>query len=78
MQPFEMRTTFFAMRLLNDPSQVHDTAFIQNGNEFGKRKTEGERERERTGGECEEECGWERVAAWVKKFNVWSNIYEGL
>ncbi len=37
-QPFEIRTTFFEMRLLNDTSQMHNTSFIQNGREWGERK----------------------------------------
>ncbi len=36
-QPFEMRTTFFEMCLLNDASQMCDTSFIQNGDEEGER-----------------------------------------
>ncbi len=46
-----MRTSFFEIPLFNDASQVHDTSFIQNGKEWGESKTEGERERERMGGE---------------------------
>jgi len=46
-----MRTTFCEMRLFNDTFQKHDTFFIQNGKEWGKSKTEGERERKRTGTE---------------------------
>ncbi len=44
-QPFEMRTTFFVMHLLNDASQVHNTSFIQNRKEWGESKTDRERER---------------------------------
>jgi hypothetical protein len=47
-QPFELRTQFFEMCLLNDASQMHDTFFIRNGKEWGESKTEG---RERTGEE---------------------------
>ncbi len=50
-QPFETRTTFFEMHLLNYPSHMHDTSFIWYGKEWGESKTEGERERERTGKE---------------------------
>jgi hypothetical protein len=34
------------MCFLNDTSQMHDTSFIRNRNEWGKSKIEGERERE--------------------------------
>jgi hypothetical protein len=50
-QPFEMRTTFFEMCLLNDTSQMHNTSFKQNGKEWGERKIEGGREREMMGKE---------------------------
>ncbi len=46
-----MRTSLFEMHSFNDASQVHDTSFIRKGKEWGESKTEGERERERTGGE---------------------------
>jgi hypothetical protein len=48
-QPFELRTMFFEMHLLNDASQMHATSFIPNRKEWG----EGKRERERTGKELE-------------------------
>jgi hypothetical protein len=35
------------MHLFNDTSQKHDTSFILNCPEWGKSKTEGEREKER-------------------------------
>jgi hypothetical protein len=39
------------MHLFNGTSQKHDTSFILNGKEWGKSKTEGEREGERMGKE---------------------------
>ncbi len=50
-QPFEIRTTFFEMCLLNDTSQMPNTSFIQNGKEWGESKIKGEREREKMGKE---------------------------
>ncbi len=44
MQPFEMRTTFCEIRLLNDTSQNHDTSFILSREEWGGGKLEGVRE----------------------------------
>jgi hypothetical protein len=74
-QPFEMRTMFFEMHLLNDASQMHDTSFIQNGKEWGEGKTERERERVKS----------ERPGVWLRKgcgmghkLDRWSSIYEGL
>ncbi len=40
-----MRTPFCEKRLFDDRSQKHYTSFIWNGEEWGKSKTEGERER---------------------------------
>jgi hypothetical protein len=42
-----MRTTSFEIRLLYDASFTSNTSFIRIGKEWGKRKMEGGRERER-------------------------------
>jgi hypothetical protein len=42
-----MRTTFVEMRLLNDDLFIDNASYIQNGNRWGKRKTEREREKTR-------------------------------
>jgi hypothetical protein len=47
----EMRPTFFQIGLLNDTFTKHVTSFILYRKEWGVSNTEGERERERTGGE---------------------------
>jgi hypothetical protein len=46
-----MITTFCEMRIFNVTYQRHYTSFILNRKEWGKSKTEGERESERTGKE---------------------------
>jgi hypothetical protein len=46
-----MRTSFCEMPILNDTYQRHYTSFILDRKEWGKSKTEGERESERTGKE---------------------------
>ncbi len=44
------------MHLLNDTSEIYNTSLIQNREEWGESKIEGERERERMDKECEAEC----------------------
>ncbi len=67
-QPFEMRTTFFEMCLLNDTSQVHDISFIRNGKEWGQRDREWVKsERQSVAGK----------GLWRGSQTCWSSIYEG-
>jgi len=40
-----MRTTFYEMHLFNNSSLKHDTSFILNRKEWGKKKTKRKRER---------------------------------
>jgi hypothetical protein len=63
------------MGLFDDDSQVHDTSFIWNGNEWGKSKTEGGREREREQGRVRSGV-WQRKGCGIDhKLDCWSSKY---
>ncbi len=52
-----MITVFYEMHLFNDTSHNHDTSFILNRKEWGKSKTEGEREQTKSERPSEAEKG---------------------